>query len=272
MDLWNGSYLGLVLTDSTTTTLQRPERQTHRGSKPPAYERALLRTRPVNPSEDRAGLVLAYAELIEGMKDKDGKPRKPQVFVTITPRPLGYDDAPVFAPVLIQGQAELWNPNPNSLHGRPIYVSQKIAQLLKEKVIEEIKRIQGYSPDYICFHERQRNGNHHFHLAMSNVNLSLPAFAPIVERQDKRGKPQLVFRGLERIAWGVMGRGSFELWGGLDGSLSAAYYFTRDMFRGSKGGEVDMEVSELWGKRIRKQPPFIFADNSLWTDQTEAGR
>jgi len=259
------------LTESTTTTLQRPERQAYRG-KSTGYDRALARARPVNPVEDRAGLVLAYADFIEGVveRDKDGKPRDPQLCVTLTPRPLGYSNTPVFAARLIQGQGQLWSEDPETLHGRPIYVSQKTAYKLKDKVIGEVKRIQGYSPDSICFHERQRNGNHHYHLAMSNVNLSLPAFTPIVQRRDKRGKAQLAFRGLEEIAWGIMGRASFVFWGGLDGSLTAAYYFTRDMFRWNKGGEVDVEVSPLWGKRRRIQPQFTLTDNGLWTDRTEA--
>ncbi|GAI53319.1 unnamed protein product, partial [marine sediment metagenome] len=203
-------------------------------------------------------------------KDKAGKPRKPQLFVTLTPRPLGYSSTPVYPARLISGQGQLWSQDPETLHGRPIYVSQKIAHKLRDKVIGEVKRIQGYSPDFISFHERQHSGNHHYHLAMSNVNLSLPAFTPIVERHDKRGKPQLAFRGLEEIAWGIMGRAGFEFWGGLDGSLTAAYYFTKDMFRWSKGGEVDVEVSPLWGKRTRLQPQFTLTDNGLWTDRTEA--
>ncbi|GAI34041.1 unnamed protein product, partial [marine sediment metagenome] len=121
---------------------------------------------------------MAYADFIEGVveRDKDGKPRDPQLCVTLTPRPLGYSNTPVFAARLIQGQGQLWSEDSETLHGRPIYVSQKTAYKLKDKVIGEVKRIQGYSPDSICFHERQRNGNHHYHLAMSNVNLSLPAF------------------------------------------------------------------------------------------------
>lgn len=235
------------MTESHTTTLQRPKRRLR--GRPTGYERALARGTPVNPREDRAGLVTAYADLIEGV---DGEPRKPQLFVTLTPRPLGYSDTPVFAAHLIQGQGQLWSSDPESLHGRPIYVSQKTARMLRDKVIREVKRIQEYSPDWICFHERQRNGNHHYHLAMSNVNLAKSAFTPVVERRDKRGQPQLAFRGLEKIAWGIMGRASFEFWGGLDGSLSASYYFTKDMFRWNKGGEVDVEVSPRWGKRGRR--------------------
>jgi len=257
---------------SPETQHATPSRQVYKG-RLPAYERALSRTRPVSPIEDRAGLVLAYADFIEGMVERDpaGKPCKPQLFVTLTPRPLGYRSTPVYPAKLVSGQGHLWSQDPETLHGRPIYVSEKIARRLKDRVIEEVKRIQGYNPDYISFHERQRNGNHHYHLAMSNVNLVKPAFQPVIERRDKRGKPQLAFRGLEEIAWGIMGRASFEFWGGLDGSLTAAYYFTKDMFRCNKGGEVDVEVSPLWGKRKYRQPQFTLTDNSLWTE-TEAVR
>lgn len=253
----------LSSTESQPTTLQRP-RGRLRG-RPTGYEAALARVKPVSPVADRAGLVTAYADLIEGV---DGNPRPPQLFVTLTPRPLGYSDTPVFAASLIEGQGGLWSQDPDELHGRPIYVSAKTARMLRDRVIREVKRIQGYNPDYICFHERQRNGNHHYHLAMSNVNLAKPAFTPVVKRRDKRGQTQLAFRGLEEIAWGIMGRASFEFWGGLDGSLSASYYFTKDMFRWNKGGEVDVEVSPLWGKRKRRQPQPTFMDNG--SGQAEA--
>jgi len=263
LSLWlrriNGHYTVSLLLTKANPTPARP--QAHRG-KQTGYERALARKTPVNPSEDRAGLVIAYADVVDS--------GKPQLYFTLTPKPLGYHKTPVFAPVLMSGQAEL-DFDPERLHGWPVYMSKRQACKLGDAVIREITRIQGYSPDYIRFNERQRNGNYHIHGAMSNVNLQLLEFGPAVERPDKRGRIQLAFRGLEKIAWGIMGRANFQFWGGLDGFQSASHYFTKDMFRWDKDG-VDVEVSPLWGKRKRKQPQFTLADNSLWTDRTEAGR
>lgn len=204
-----------LFTEFHFTTSQRPGRCLR--GRPTGYERALGSAKPVNPIADKAGVVMGYADLIDS--------NYPQLFVTLTCRPE------------------------KDRHGRPVFMSESKARYLRDKVLHEIAREQGYKPDYICFHERQRNTNHHYHLAMSNVNLSLQAFQPIKERCDKRGLPHLCLRGLERKANEIMGRANFRVWG--CNGFTAADYFAKDMLKQDKDGG-GVEFSPLYGKRKRR--------------------
>ncbi|GAH95833.1 unnamed protein product [marine sediment metagenome] len=170
-----------------------------------------------------------------------------QLFVSLTPKPSGYDQ-----------------------HGRPVFISEGQARRLVAKVIGYITKAQGFAPDYICFHELQKNGNHHYHLVMSNINLSLPEFGPIKERCDSKGYKHLCLTGLEIKARDIMGSSCFRLWGGLDANLTASFYLSRDLLKQDRDGQ-GVEISPHYGKRDRKRKQLSFA-MSVWSTRlrTEA--
>jgi len=207
-----------------TTTLHR---QVHKG-RPMGYEAALARVKPVSPAQDKAGVAIGYADLIDG--------NDPTVFATFTYRPEGIDE-----------------------HGRPVFVGEWKARKLRDTMLDAIAGIQGFPSDWVCFQEQQRNGNYHHHLAMSNVNLSRQEFAPIRQRRDKHGFEHLCLRGLERKADAIMGRANFRIWG--DNGLTASYYLSRDLLKQDRDGS-GVEFSAHYGdhNRKRKQLAFVMSD------------
>ena len=202
--------------------------------RPKNYDALVHIEHPVNPTLKPELLAQAYAELVAQEIEKGN----PQLFATFTLKPYSKD---------ARGRPRFH---------RPSSALKKYRWFLDNK----LRAVQGYHLDYLLFPESHRNGSLHIHTALSNVDLLNPVYAPWVEKQDKKGRAHWVSLGMEELAWRYLGRASVRVWGGLAGNLTAADYFSKDMFRWDKLYREPhklFEASPRWGKRGHKRGEII---------------